>query len=59
LEYGLQLYSVRDITEKKMEHALSSVHETGYASVEYHRTIGNTNIIVPMENLSTIERIRR
>ena len=35
MKYGLQLFSVRDITEKDMEGALKAVAEMGYASVEF------------------------
>lgn len=98
--YGLQLYSVRDITSKDLSGALKAVKELGYDSVEfagffgnsadnvkamldsygltcagthtgsgelapdviaetvkYHKTIGNTRLIIPGEDLSTIEKI--
>jgi Sugar phosphate isomerases/epimerases len=35
MQYGLQLYSVRDITDKKMEYALEKVAEMGYSYVEF------------------------
>lgn len=35
MQYGLQLYSVRDITEKNMEYALQKVAEMGYSFVEF------------------------
>ncbi len=35
MDYGLQLYSVRDITDKDMEMALRSVSEMGYKFVEF------------------------
>ncbi len=35
MEYGLQLYSIRDITEKDMDAALKGVAEIGYKSVEF------------------------
>ena len=89
MEYGLQLYSVRDFTEQDLEGTLKKVAELGYryvefagffghsaeevkamldryglivsgthsglgdldadfdATVKYHKTLGNTNYIVP------------
>lgn len=89
MNYGIQMYSVRDITEKDLAGALKKVAEIGYKTVEfagffghsaeevkamleenglavsgthssledlekdfagtvkYHRTIGNTNYIIP------------
>lgn len=35
MEYGIQLYSVRDITETNMEGALKALSEMGYKSVEF------------------------
>ena len=35
MEYGLQLYSVRDITEKDLDAALKQVARIGYRSVEF------------------------
>ena len=35
MEYGLQLFSVRDVTERDMEGALRQVAEIGYRSVEF------------------------
>jgi len=35
MEYGIQLYSVRDLTEKNMEEALRQVSELGYKFVEF------------------------
>lgn len=35
MQYGLQLYSVRDITDKKMDYALQKVAEMGYSFVEF------------------------
>ena len=98
--YGLQLFSLRDITDKDLEGALKAVAEMGYkyveyagffghpaetvkawqdkyglacsgthtgwgellpenieATIAYHKTIGNTNIIVPGADLSTLEKI--
>ena len=97
--YGIQLYSVRDITEKNLPEALEQVAALGYKevefagffgysaeeikkmldkngltvsgthtgweeltpeniekTVEYHRTIGNHNIIVPGADLSQAVR---
>lgn len=98
--YGLQLFSLRDITDKDLEGALKAVAEMGYkyveyagffghpaetvkawqdkyglvcsgthtgwgellpenieATIAYHKTIGNTNIIIPGADLSTLEKI--
>ncbi len=35
MEYGLQLYSIRDITDKQMEYSLHKVAEMGYSFVEF------------------------
>lgn len=35
MEYGIQMYSVRDITEKDMDGALKALAETGYKNVEF------------------------
>ncbi len=35
VNYGLQLYSVRDITEKNLEEAIKRVSEMGYSAVEF------------------------
>ncbi len=99
-KYGLQMFSLRDLTERDMEAALRAVSEIGYSFVEYagfyghsaeqirewqdkygltcsgthtgwpellpenieatiayHKTIGNKNIIVPGADLSTLEKI--
>ena len=95
MEYGLQLYSVRDAVAENMDDALWSVREIGYRYVEFagffghpaesvremlerhslsvsgthtplreltddfdgtvrfHKAIGNANIILPMEDLSS------
>ena len=99
MDYGIQMYSVRDITAQNMEGALKAVAEMGYRYVEfagffglsaetvkgwldkygltvsgthtglreldedfegavkYHKTIGNTNIIIPGHDLSSQEKI--
>lgn len=99
MEYGLQLYSVRDFTGKDLAYALEKVAEMGYKYVEfagffghpaeevkamldnyglkvsgthtgfgevtnnfaetvkYHKTIGNTNIIIPGHDLGSMEKI--
>lgn len=99
MDYGIQMYSVRDITAQNMEGALKAVTEMGYRYVEfagffglsaetvkgwldkygltvsgthtglreldedfegtvkYHKTIGNTNIIIPGHDLSSQEKI--
>ncbi len=41
-KYGLQLFSVRDITEKDMESALAQVAEMGYKMVEFAGFAGHT-----------------
>ena len=95
MDYGIQLYSVRDVTEKDFFGTLEKVKEIGYKYIEpagffgktaeevkakcdelglmisgshsgfqdlldhfeetvaYHKTIGNTNYIIPGVNLST------
>ena len=35
MEYGIQMYSVRDITEKDMDGALKALAEMGYKNVEF------------------------
>ena len=100
IKYGLQMFSLRDLTERDMEAALRAVSEMGFAYVEYagfyghsaeqirawqdqyglacsgthtgwhellpenieatiayHKTIGNKNIIIPAADLSTLEKI--
>ena len=99
MEYGLQLYSVRDLAQKNMEEALRKVADIGYKLVEtagffgqtaevmreileryglkisgthtplheltdhyeetlaYHKVIGNKNIIIPMEDLSSQQKL--
>lgn len=99
MEYGIQLYSVRDAFAADMEGTLKMLREIGYESVEfagfqgrsaleikemlsrtglrvsgthtplcevvesfdetvaYHRIIGNTNIIIPMEDLDSMDKI--
>lgn len=100
--YGIQLYSVRDITEKNFPLALEQVAALGYKevefagffgysaekikemldknelavsgthtgwdeltpeniekTVEYHKVIGNHNIIVPGADLNTLEKIEK
>ena len=100
IEYGLQLFSVRDITDKDLGGALREVAKLGYkyveyagffghsaeevkawqdeygiecsgthtgwgellpenidATIKYHKTIGNKNIIVPGADLSTLDKI--
>ena len=41
-EYGLQLFSVRDITDKDLEGALRAVAEMGYKYVEYAGFFGHS-----------------
>lgn len=42
MNYGLQMYSVRDITDKDMEGALRSVAKMGYTSVEFAGFMGHS-----------------
>ena len=42
MEYGLQLFSVRDVTERDMEGALRQVAEMGYRSVEFAGFFGHS-----------------
>ena len=37
MEYGLQMYSVRDITKTDLEGAMTAVAELGYAISKYTR----------------------
>ena len=50
MEYGLQLYSVRDITQKGLQKAMQQVADLGYSSVEFagffSHSIGKVNISV-------------
>ncbi len=41
MEYGIQLYSVRDLAEKDLEAALKAVAEIGYTYVEFAGFFGN------------------
>ena len=99
-KYSLQLFSLRDVTDKDLEGTLRAVAEMGYSAVEfagffghsaetvkgwldqygltcsgthtgwgellpenieatiaYHTTIGNKNIIIPGAELDTLEKI--
>ncbi len=42
IEYGLQLFSVRDLTDKDLEGALKAVAEMGYKYVEYAGFFGHS-----------------
>lgn len=42
IEYGLQLYSVRDITKENLKEALRQVAEMGYTYVEFAGFFGNS-----------------
>ena len=42
IEYGLQLYSVRDITKENLKDALRQVAEMGYTYVEFAGFFGNS-----------------
>ena len=100
IEYGIQMYSIRDLAKVDLEAALKTVSEQGYKYVEfagffensaedvaswlkkynltvsgthtgavelkpevlaetiaYHKTIGNTKIIIPGFNQSTMENV--
>ena len=48
MNYGLQMYSVRDITDKDMEGALRSVAQMGYSFVEFAGFMGH-----PAEQIKT------
>ena len=41
MEYGLQLYSVRDITQKGLQSAMQKVADLGYGFVEFAGFFGN------------------
>jgi len=53
MEYGLQLYSVRDITEKDLRGALEKVAAIGYKKVEFAGFFGNsaTDVKAWLDNL--------
>ena len=42
MEYGLQMYSVRDITDKDLDGALKKVAEIGYKFVEFAGFFGHS-----------------
>ena len=42
MEYGLQLYSVRDSAEKSLEETVKRVAELGYSSVEFAGFFGRS-----------------
>lgn len=42
MEYGLQLYSVRDITQKGLQDAMQKVADLGYGFVEFAGFFGNS-----------------
>lgn len=42
MEYGIQLYSVRDLTEKNLDEALRRVSEIGYRNVEFAGFFGHS-----------------
>ena len=41
MDYGVQMYSVRDVTEKDMEKALKAVSDIGYRFVEFAGFFGH------------------
>ena len=42
MDYGIQLYSIRDLTEKNLEDALRQVSEIGYRNVEFAGFFGHS-----------------
>ena len=42
MEYGIQLYSVRDLTEKNLDDALRQVSALGYRFVEFAGFFGHS-----------------
>ena len=42
MKYGLQMYSVRDLTEHDLRGALQQVAEMGYSFVEFAGFMGNS-----------------
>lgn len=42
MEYGIQMYSLRDITEKNLEKALADVSGMGYSAVEFAGFFGHS-----------------
>ncbi|MBR0462820.1 MAG: sugar phosphate isomerase/epimerase [Clostridia bacterium] len=42
MEYGIQLFSVRDMTEKDLDGALRQISELGYSSVEFAGFFGHS-----------------
>lgn len=42
MQYGIQMYSVRDLTEKDLALALQKVSEIGYKSVEFAGFFGHS-----------------
>ena len=42
MEYGLQMYSVRDITKTDLEGAMKAVAEMGYTYVEFAGFFGHS-----------------
>ncbi len=49
MKYGIQMYSLRDITDKRMEFALKSVAEMGYSFVEFAGFFG-----IPAEEIKAM-----
>ncbi len=49
MEYGIQMYSVRDLTEKNMDEALRQVSELGYKFVEFAGFFG-----IPAEEIKAM-----
>ncbi len=49
MEYGIQLYSIRDLTEKNMDEALRRVSELGYKFVEFAGFFG-----IPAEEIKAM-----
>ena len=42
MDYGIQLYSVRDLAEKDLSAAVKHVAELGYSSVEFAGFFGHS-----------------
>ena len=54
MEYGLQLYSVRDITQKGLQNAMQKVADLGYSFVEFAGFFGKINAVFTPQAHSTV-----
>ena len=54
MEYGLQLYSVRDITQSGLEKAMQKVADLGYSFVEFAGFFGKINAAFTPHAHSTV-----